>query len=133
LFRGTRIWSFQYSGTWRTRKWTRQRSQFPGRTPYRNKFNSTGDYSPADWSKLSFEERNTIHKDRDKKGEPGGTNKRTIGDISVEQVTTIMGAIQQHNAATDTAESITPKTSNSQAGNAFDGKEGAKKQSAGGE
>jgi hypothetical protein len=101
--------------------------------PYRIKSNSAGYYSPADWSKLSFEERDKIRKDCDKKGEPGGTNKRTIGDISVEQVTVIIGAIQQHNAAADTAESTTPITSNNQAGNAFGGREGAKKQRAGGE
>jgi hypothetical protein len=99
-----------------------------GGTPYRHKSNSTGYYSPADWSKLSFEERDKIRKDRDKKGEPGGTNKRTIGDISVEQVTAIIGAMQQHNAVADTADSSTPKTSNNQAGNAFGGKESAKKQ-----
>jgi hypothetical protein len=104
-----------------------------GSESYRNKSNSTGYYSPADWSKLSFEERNKICKDRNKKGKPGGTNKRTIGDISVEQVTAIIGAIQQHNAAADTAESSAPKTSNNQAGNAFGGKEGAKKWHAGGE
>jgi hypothetical protein len=75
----------------------------------------------------------SARQDRDKKGEPGGTNKCTIGDISVEQVTAIIGAIQQHKAATDAAESTTPKTSNNQAGNAFGGKEGAKKQRAGGE
>jgi hypothetical protein len=36
-----------------------------GRTSYGNKSNPTGYYdSPADWSKLSFEERNKIRKDR---------------------------------------------------------------------
>jgi hypothetical protein len=41
--------------------------------------------------------------------------------------------MQQHNAAADTAKSTTPKTSSNQAGNVFGGKEGAKKQRAGGE
>jgi hypothetical protein len=51
--------------------------------------NGSGYYSPADWNKLSYEERDKIRKERDKKGEQGGT-KRTISDISVEQVTAII-------------------------------------------
>jgi hypothetical protein len=123
LFRGTRIRSGSGCGN----------GHGSSGTPYRNKSNSTGYYSPADWSRLSFEERDKIRKDHDNKGEPGGTTKCTIGDISVEHVTAIIGAIQKHNAETDTAESTTPKTSNNKAGNAFGGKEGAKKQRTGGE
>lgn len=99
------------------------------RTPNKSKLN-TGYYSPADWSKLSFEERDKIRKDRDKKGEQGGT-KRTIGDLSVEQVTAIIGAMQQQippapSVADDTSSET---TLDKQAGNAFGGKESARKKS----
>lgn len=83
-------------------------------------------YSPAEWNKLSFEERDKIRKARDKKGEQGGTKdaKRSIGDLSVEQFQAIIGAISKE-PSTAESEAETPKTNN--AGNAFGGKEGAKR------
>jgi hypothetical protein len=98
-------------------------------TSNKSKPSSSGYYSPAEWNKLSFEERDKIRKERDKKGEQGGT-KRTIGDISVDHVTAIIGAMQQTPAAStdDTEEAAqTPTTSNTQAGNAFGGKASVKK------
>jgi hypothetical protein len=88
------------------------------------KANASGYYSPAEWNKLSFEERDKIRKERDKKGEQGGT-KRTVGDISVEHVTAIIGAMQQSQATETTDDTET--TSHTQAGNAFGGKASAKK------
>ena len=79
----------------------------------------------AEWNKLSFEERDKIHKECDKKGEPSGT-KRVIGDISVEHVTAIIGALQQAQSVSPTEE--TQLTSNTtQAGNSFGGKANVKK------
>jgi hypothetical protein len=99
-----------------------------GRSNYntkdKSKSNASGYYSPAEWNKLSFEERDKIRKERDKKGEQGGT-KRTVGDISVEHVTAIIGAMQQSQATETTDDTET--TSNTQAGNAFGGKANAKK------
>jgi hypothetical protein len=87
--------------------------------------NASGFYPTAEWNKLSFEERDKIRKERDKKGEPGGT-KRVIGDISVEHVTAIIGAMQQAQSAIPTEE--TELTSNTtQAGNSFGGKASVKK------
>jgi hypothetical protein len=77
---------------------------------------------------LSYEERDKIRKEHDKKGEQGGT-KRTIGDISAEHVTAIIGAMQQAPSVASTKESATTHetaTSN-QAGNAFGGKASTKK------
>lgn len=88
--------------------------------------NTSGYYSPADWSKLSFEERDKIRKDRDKKGEQGGT-KRSIGDISVEQVTAIIGAMQKVPTTVTFSDESSATPPSTQAGNAFGGKEGAKK------
>ena len=98
-------------------------------TSNKSKLSSSGYYSPAEWNKLSFEERDKIRKERDKKGEQGGT-KWTIGDISVDHVTAIIGAMQQTPVAStdDTEEAAqTPTTSNTQAGNAFGGKASVKK------
>jgi hypothetical protein len=81
----------------------------------------SGYYSPAEWSKLSFDERDKIRKDRDIKGEQGGT-KRNISDISVDQVKAILSALQK-----DTNDTSTESPS-LQAGNAFGGKEGIRKQ-----
>jgi hypothetical protein len=77
---------------------------------------------------LSYEERDKIRKERDKKGEQGGT-KRSIGDISVEHVTAIIGAMQQVPSVVSTEDSITANetTTSNQAGNAFGGKASAKK------
>jgi hypothetical protein len=88
----------------------------------------SGYYSSADWNTLSYEERDKICKERDKKGEQGGT-KRTIGNISVEPVTAIIGAMQQAPSVTSTNESATTHetTLSNQAGNAFVGKASSKK------
>ena len=73
----------------------------------------------AEWNKLSFEECDKIWKEHDKKGKPGGT-KHIIGNISVEHITAIIGAMQQAQSATPTEE--TELTSNTtQAGNSFGG------------
>ena len=63
----------------------------------------------AEWNKLSFKEHDKIHKECDKKGEPGGT-KPIIGDISIEHVTAIISAMQQAQSASPTEE--TELTSN---------------------
>jgi hypothetical protein len=94
----------------------------------KSKPNGSGYYSPADWNKLSYEERDKIRKERDKKGEQGGT-KRTIDDISVEHVTAIIGAMQQVPSIVITKDSVATNetTPSNQAGNAFGGKARAKK------
>jgi hypothetical protein len=105
----------------------RGRGRGRGNTNNSNKAtpNASGFYPTAEWNKLSFEERDKIRKERDKKGEPGGT-KRVIGDISVEHVTAIIGAMQQAQSAIPTEE--TELTSNTtQAGNSFGGKASVKK------
>jgi hypothetical protein len=88
---------------------------------------NTNYYSPAEWNKLSFEERDKIRKERDKKGEQGGS-KRSIGDLSVEQFTAaIISAVKSDQATNTTTESTDTSTSGNNAGNAFGGKEGAKR------
>ena len=86
--------------------------------------NSSGFYPPAEWNKLSFEEHDKIWKEHDKKGEQGGT-KQILGDISVEHVTVIIGAMHQAQSVNHTNE--TELTSNTQAGNFFGGKANIKK------
>jgi hypothetical protein len=70
----------------------------------------SGYYSPADWNKLSYEEHDKICKERDKKSKQGGS-KRTIGNISVEHVTAIIGAMQQAPSLASTKESVTTSVS----------------------
>jgi hypothetical protein len=91
---------------------------------------SAGYYSTAEWEKLSFDERDKIHKERDKKGEQGGS-KRTISELTTKQLTTaIISSIQKANA--DNGAEDTPKQSNaSQAGNAFGEKKSAKRSKTG--
>jgi uncharacterized membrane protein YgcG len=86
---------------------------------------NTNYYSPAEWNKLSFEDRDKIRKERDKKGEQGGS-KRSIGDLSVEQFTAIISAVKSDQVTVATAASTDTNTSSGNAGNAFGGKEGAK-------
>ena len=87
--------------------------------------NASGFYLMAEWNKLSFEEHDKIHKECDKKGEPGGT-KHIIGDISIEHVTAIIGAMQQVQSASPTEE--TELTSNpTPVGNSFGRKVNVKK------
>jgi hypothetical protein len=87
---------------------------------------NTSYYLNAEWNKLSFEERDKIHKERDKKGEQGGS-KQSIGDLSVEQFTAIISAVKSDQAMVTTADSTDTNTSSGNAGNAFGGKEGAKR------
>jgi hypothetical protein len=78
---------------------------------------------------LSFEDRDKIRKERDKKGEPGGS-KRSIADMITKQLmSAIISSIQKATATdeTTTSASSTPNKSNTQAGNSFGGKESAKR------
>jgi hypothetical protein len=93
--------------------------------------NNTGYYSPAEWEKLSFAERDNIRKQRDKKGEQGGS-KRTISEITTKQLTTalissLQKASEQASGNENAGGDETPKKPNAQAGNAFGGKESAKR------
>ena len=108
-------------------------SRYSGRgggTPYKSKGGdkNTGYYSPAEWEKLSFEERDKIRKARDKKGEQGGS-KRSVGDLSVEQFQAMISSVQQDSATVTTTESGDSGTNSggNNAGNAFGGKESAKR------
>ena len=92
---------------------------------------STSYYSPEEWEKLSYEDRDRIRKERDKKGEQGGT-KRNVSEMTTKQLTTaLISSIQK--AATncqsgecekDKDKSATPKLN---AGDAFGGRIGAKR------
>ena len=89
---------------------------------------NTNYYSPAEWEKLSFEDRDKIRKERDKRGEQGGT-KRNISELTTKQLTTaIISSLQKAAAdeSKDKDDDSTQKKSN-QAGNAFGGKESAKR------
>ena len=83
---------------------------------------------PAEWNKLSFEERDKICKERKEKPDQSTTPKQNLGEISVEHVTAIIRAMQQTQASnedlTNNAEDTTPKHTN--AGNAFGGKANSK-------
>lgn len=86
---------------------------------------TTGYFSPAEWEKLSFEERDKIRKERDKKGEQGGS-KRSISELTTKQLTTaLISSLQKSTNAAEDSNS-TPTTSNT-AGNAFGGRESAKR------
>ena len=91
---------------------------------------NTGYYSAAEWEKLSYEEHEKIRKGRDKKGGQGGCSKRNISELSTKQLTTaLISSMQKVSASDDSSEKTVemPKQSN-QAGNAFGGREGAKRQ-----
>ena len=98
---------------------------------YKGKGASTSYYSPAEWNKLSFEDRDKIRKERDKKGEQGGTasTKRAVGELSVEQFTAIISAVRQDAPTTTviTTDSSDSSNSGNNAGNAFGGTESAKR------
>ncbi|KAI2490682.1 hypothetical protein MHU86_23893 [Fragilaria crotonensis] len=90
----------------------------------------TAYYSKEEWEKLSYEERDKIRKERDRKGEQGGT-KRSIAEMSTKQLTTaiissIKAATADAEKTTSENDTSTPKKSD-QAGNAFGGKESVKK------
>jgi hypothetical protein len=62
---------------------------------------STTYYAAAEWEKLSYEERDKIRKERDKKGEQGGS-KQTISEMTTKQLTTaIISSLQKANASDD--------------------------------
>jgi hypothetical protein len=86
----------------------------------------TNYYSPAEWNKLSFEERDKIRKERDKKGEQGGS-KRSVGDLSVDQFKAMISSVQTDVATNSTTNSTDTSHSGNNAGNAFGGKEAAKR------
>ena len=89
---------------------------------------NTAYYSPAEWDKLSYDERAKIRAERDKKGEPGGT-KRNVTELTTKQLTTALISSIQKAVSDNSKESSndTPKKSNTQAGNSFGGRESAKK------
>jgi hypothetical protein len=87
----------------------------------------TNYYSPAEWEKLSFEERDKIRKERDKKGEQGGT-KRNLSELTTKQLTTaIISSIQKAVASEETKDKDDDAPKKSNAGNAFGGRENAKR------
>ena len=98
-----------------------------GRGSSDKKTPNTNYYSPADWNKLSYKEHDKIRKERDKKGEQGGT-KHSVGDLSVEQFTAMISMVKR-DQTTNNTESIdtSTSTSGSNAGNAFGGKEAVKR------
>ena len=77
---------------------------------------------------MSYEERDKIRKERDKKGEQGGT-KRNISELTTKQLTTaIISSIQKAVMADDSKDDDTAsKKTNNQAGNSFGGKESVKR------
>jgi hypothetical protein len=92
-----------------------------------DRIEKTSYYSPAEWEKLSFEERDRIRKERDKKGEPGGM-KRSISEMTTKQLTTaLISSIQKANAIEEVKEDTTSKKASSNAGDSFGGRESAKR------
>ena len=87
-------------------------------------------YSKEESEKLSYEERDRIRKERDRKGEQGGT-KRNISEMSTKQLTTTLlsslkaAAADESKDCGDSADSASKKPD--QAGNAFGGRESAKR------
>jgi hypothetical protein len=91
---------------------------------YRNKV--TQYYSPAEWDKLSEDEKEKIRKERMKKQEQGGS-KRIVAKMTTKQLTTnIISSINKAKVNID-SDDDSPKKNNSQAGNSFGGKESAKR------
>ena len=92
-----------------------------------NKAN-TGYYSAAEWEKLSYEERDKIRKERDKKGEQGGS-KRNISKLTTKQLTTaLISSLQKVSESDNATEKAETTKKSNQAGNAFGGREEAKRQ-----
>ena len=90
-------------------------------------------YSPAEWNKLSFEDRDKIRKARDSKGEQGGTkrNNQDMEAVAKQLIAAVssMGKKKQSDEEggdTDTTSDSTNSGGNN-AGNAFGGREGAKR------
>jgi hypothetical protein len=93
--------------------------------------NKTTYYSTAEWEKLSFEERDKIRKERDRKGEIGGT-KRNISEMSTKEMaakltTAIISSIQKAASGSGGDETTSTSKTTNQAGNSFGGREGAKR------
>ena len=85
-------------------------------------------YSPTEWDKLSYEERDRIRKERDKKGEQGGSKKRNLSEYK-QLTNAIISSIQKvaDGKADDTKED-TPKANNQSADrSAFGGRDSAKR------
>ena len=91
--------------------------------------NSSGYYPPAEWNKLSFEERDKVHKERKNKPTLSATPKQNLGEVSVEHVTAIIGAMQQAQATNEdsTADAGDTISNLTNTGNAFGGKANSKK------
>ena len=87
-------------------------------------------YSKEEWEKLSYEERDRIRKERDRKGEQGGT-KRSIAEMSTKQLTTALisslkaAAAEEGKSGGESETGVSKKPD--QAGNAFGGRENAKR------
>jgi hypothetical protein len=83
-------------------------------------------------TQLSFEERDRIRKERDKKGEPGGSNgsKRSISEMTTKQLTSAttssIKVAGNDSGNSDKEKAETPKKSNN-ARNSFGGRESAKR------
>jgi hypothetical protein len=75
-------------------------------------------------NKLSFEEHDKICKERDKKGEQGGT-KQLVGDLSIKQFAAMISSVKQDTATATTTNSTDTSNPGNNAGNVFGGKEGA--------
>ena len=94
--------------------------------------NVSGYYPPVEWNKLSFEKHNNIHKEcKEKLDQQSGASKHNLGEISVEHVTAIIGAMQQTQTSTDDTSNSTDDTmpKHTNASNAFRGKANANKKS----
>ncbi len=92
---------------------------------------NTGYHTPAEWEKLSFEERDKIRRERDRMGGQGGS-KRSISEMTTKQpMTEIIISIQKSSEKTlekeDSGGNETPKKPNMQGDNAFGGRESAKR------
>ncbi len=89
---------------------------------------SSGYYSAAEWEKLSYTDCDKICKERDKRGEQGGS-KRFISELTAKQLTTtLISLLQKINELEEPAEKSEASRQLNQAGNAFCGREGAKRQ-----
>ncbi len=87
---------------------------------------STGYYCATEWEKLSYKERDKICKERDKRGEQGGS-KQSLSELTTKQLTTaLISSLQKINESEESAERSEAAKQLNQAGNAFGGREGAK-------
>ena len=91
--------------------------------------NASGYYSPADMNKLLFEECDEICKEHKEKLDQSEANKCNLGEISIEHVTAIIGAMQQAQSSNEDTPKDTDNTmpKHTNTGNAFRGKANTKK------